>query len=106
MLAVLDCSRWFFNNETPQLLAAARGCRWVAVGFRSQRSLVKPTRTHESYAQCCVLPISGVCKGLAKRPHIAPSLIEIQAAARGSLVGFVHVLDQSWHARILGNSLQ
>ena len=31
--------RWFFNNETPQLLAAASGCRWVAVGFRSQRHL-------------------------------------------------------------------
>ncbi|OLQ04809.1 Dual specificity protein phosphatase 1B [Symbiodinium microadriaticum] len=30
--------RWFFNNETPQLLAAADGCHWVAVGFRSQRT--------------------------------------------------------------------
>jgi len=30
--------RWFFNGETPQLLAAADDCRWVAVGFRSQRT--------------------------------------------------------------------
>ena len=33
--------RWFFNNETPQLLAAASACRWVAVGFRSQRHRAK-----------------------------------------------------------------